>query len=201
MTHTSSQNGILIAINKDIEGLNLKDIENYQPNKISAIMNSMEAEKPTFLQVEIKVNNKPLTIIGTRIRIDNGNEKDLKARKDQLQALSQYVKDIETAVLIMGDFNNGMYKQPNWNWDLIENSFDEDYKIHTPIKGFSWKKNGYKNGFKNDHIIAKGLKITDPQYSWEFMKSDKEAYNHGENFNPKVGYPDHAILIADFNLD
>ena len=60
---------------------------------------------PDFLHGIITVDQKKVNIIGTRIRV-----LDYKERFKQLQALNEYIENINGAVVCMGDFNSGQIR-------------------------------------------------------------------------------------------
>ncbi len=154
-------------------------------------------EGPNFLRVDIEIDGKPLAIIGTRFPPDD----DMEIRKKRLDALVEYVGSIRIPVVIAGDFNNGNYAHRLWNWELIVDTFGgAGCVLYTPIERYSWKRNGYEGGFKIDHIVARDVTLTNPLYSWDFMKRDTLIYANGDNFQPPVGYPDHAVLTANIEV-
>lgn len=98
--YITGQNGILIAIRKNIYGMDIST------KQISTDINSDQTEKPNFLQVTVNYKNNLLTIIGTRIRIKDSSQKDYQNRKKQIDALIEHLADINNNVVIIGDFNN-----------------------------------------------------------------------------------------------
>ena len=174
-------NEVLIAV-KDNE--NLISTAPYHDMQIFKEVHADDA--PNFLQVEVNFHGMPITVIGTRIRVDKDNA---ESRKTQHAKTIEHIRKIENPVLLTGDFN--------CNKNLLE-SFYESYAVHTPEEGFSHRSYG-SNLSKLDHIVVKGLEVTNPQYSWDYMKRDK-IYD-GDNYNPAPPYPDHAILTANIEID
>lgn len=91
----TTQNGILIAINKNIDNLDLNNIEQYQDNNVSFLINTNIAEMPDFLQVKLEINKRPLIIIGTRIRVETDkydyNGPKLILKQKQFEALDEHL--------------------------------------------------------------------------------------------------------------
>lgn len=211
MTYISSQNGILIAIKKHIEGLNLEEIKKCEGDKISTTMNTGIAEKPDFIQVELKVEEKqPIFIIGTRIRVDSGkntdDDKKVALKRNQFKELDAYLSKIGSGqVICAGDFN--AYWPSIWktkkNTTLPKTS--QTYDLHTQWdlakKQFSYVLPiGTKCTF--DHIISRGVAVSNIEYNWDFV-SISNGYDNlkAEDYKSHlIGLPDHAILIADIEL-
>ncbi len=220
MTYTSPQNGVLIAIKTDIEGLNTigDNIKVTHEN----IPNSLD-----ILSVNLKYDEKQICLIGTRIRVKNKNYKD---RGSQLSELVEYVRKIKEAnkdisIIIAGDFNHGkihgdesgfdesVYKkkklvQEPCSYHRIKNLFKEiNCQVYTPVGEekdiFSWS--GGKYFLKLDHlIISDDLKVKgkdmEPEinYHWDFVTTKngygvKKPKSYKSESNSR---PDHAILIA-----
>lgn len=218
MTHTSYQNGILIAINKNIEGLDLEEIKKYKGDKTSSTMDTDVAERPDFLQVEFKIKDQLIFIIGTRIRDDS-----FKNKREQFENLLKQVKSIGEggAVIIAGDFNHGAIKnesdenynyegsvREDYNYQLIRKLFiDINYATYTPDYGtygrkFSWVMENPAIKIKEDHVITRNVKVTNEDYLWDFV-SQNNGYGNLKAADYKThlkGLPDHAILVADIEL-
>jgi len=100
---------------------------------------------------------------------------------------------------ILGDESSTDYKDVKqlykgkwteyYNYHIIKQDFKEvGYDIYTPSKGYSW--GGY---IKNDHIIAKNLKI----FKYEYKQSNSEINKYISMGDYCPGIPDHAILTAN----
>jgi len=221
MTYTSSQNGILLAVSKDEF-----DIEHAQ---VVRDMDTAQPEKPDFLQVTVKHNNEPFTIIGTRIRVGDKNNNlnmDFQSRKNQFDGLKDHLTNINNTTLIMGDFNNGsIFNEYNkqyiysncarqyYNFQMLWRDVEGkiNWNFNTPDKGGTYgnkfsivteEKHTKKTYYtKEDHIISKGLDITDCDYKWDFVKAENGygSLNY-RNFKSKMkGLPDHAMLVVDID--
>lgn len=208
--YISGQNGVLIAIKKDNEDFDINSA------MISSELNTIQTEKPNFLQVTIEYNEKPLTIIGTRIRPRNEQFK-----KEQYEILKEHLESLEGKVICAGDFNV-------WSSFIVGNNKGQwnlkptDYDFRTPTNTWSNSKYSPKNEpstwshvgkgkadilYKSliDHIVTKGVTIIKEKlnYSWDFV-NENNGYG---NLNPEdyksnlVGLPDHAILSATIKFN
>lgn len=220
--YITGQNGILIAIKKNIDGLNVKTA------KISTNINSGQIEKPNFLQVTVNYKNNLMTIIGTRIRMKELSKIDYQNRKKQIDALIEHVVAIKNHVIIIGDFNNSKicgdenkrYKDvkenyhytfdgsvsvlyDTYNYHILKDTFEDNgFSISTPdnIK-WSWvDRNKYK--YRQDHIFSKGVEISEIEYGWGFVNKDNGyGYLKQEDYKSHmISQPDHAILTADISF-
>lgn len=163
-------------------------------------------EYPNFLALTLTVDDKELTVVGTRIKTDSyynsPQEKvnqDYKDRNIQLDNLFKYLeKNIQGSTIITGDFNNGYYKDNDivetylatekgrkyYNYPMLkEKAISKGYKLHTP-KGYSC------GTLKLDHILTKDCKVVSINYDWSFTSNP--SYR-----NDTIGFPDHAILTAE----
>ena len=208
-SYTSNQNGVLIAIKKNIEGLDIKSA------RVSTEMNTDQTEKPNFLQVTVSYNEQPIFIIGTRIRYDD-KEKQLNALYDHLNSLNKK----ECKVICIGDNN----ATPRFLWKEIKSKC-KDYKLDSP--SYNTDNDTYKRNNKEyccwsyvhkdgegidkgkaslDHIISNGLTVTSSDYLWDFVneengyKKDHVIIQPEDYKSDLVGLPDHAILIAEVML-
>lgn len=217
MSYTSYKNGIVIAIRRDIDGLNLEQLIDYRTNCIINDIATPIKEKPDFLQVTLKINENTLAIIGTRIRVcidkNATEEQKNQFKKDQFRALDEYLSNIEIDnVICAGDFNAywgmGWKNESNHTLPITKNT----YELRTPkwnIKNrlFSYVlKNNKLVSF--DHIIFRSKKNTieieesNVNYDWKFVNEG----NGYENLKPDDyksclnGCPDHAILTATIKM-
>jgi len=152
ITHTSGNNGILIAVKKQI--LNNADSiadQVYQTEIVTTTMTTKIKDKPNFLQVKLNIGEKELYVIGTRIRVkldevaarelnievrpkqklsDEGKDKiqktQIQFKNQQLKALKEHLDSIspDAAILCGGDFN--AWKNP------IQTVMGSRYSVSTP---------------------------------------------------------------------
>lgn len=215
MTYTSSQNGILIAINKNIDDLELEDKKIFGQNLISTKLSSNQIGNPNFLQIKFQVNKQTVYVMGVRIRQDS-----FKNRRKQFELLLDQVKSIkkDDYIIIAGDFNHGAIKYESdleydykgndreyYSYQMIFREFmDINCEMHTPDKGryghkFSWVMKEPMIKIKEDHLITRGnMILSESDYKWDFLTcGNGYKYLKPEDYKDvKCGYPDHAILIA-----
>lgn len=209
--YVSKQNGVLIALRNDVFNLDSA--------VVTTGLNTSETEKPNFLQVTLKHNDIPFTVIGTRIRVARDQELNIKLKKNQFKALDDHLSSMrEEHVICIGDFNVYWSNKDGSIWNKKENytlpKTSESFELHTPK--WNYEKNHFSYVLENnslvsfDHVITRGIKITPAsmQYDWSFINKENGYY---KSCNDKVltpsdyksdliGLPDHAILVADFNL-
>lgn len=211
MTYTSSQNGILIAINKNIDNLDLNNIEQYQNNNVSFLINTNIAEMPDFLQVKLEINKRPLIIIGTRIRVETDkyvyNGPKLIFKQKQFEALDEHLSSLNVDnIICSGDFN--AYWSYNWktNSNTTLKKSSKLFELHTPV--WNPQKGKYSYVLQNDskvsfdHIISKGIVVSNEDYLWDFI-SKENGYDNVtlEKYKSHLkSLPDHAILIANIEM-
>lgn len=224
-------NGILIAIREDFKNSN-----NIKINKPVECMeaNNKHQEQPNFLQLNIIVNEKPVSIIGTRIRIGSTSRSDLIERREQVLSLIDHLDKLKVRdkekyenIIIAGDFNNlkisgketeyylterknyhGTVRFDTYNYHILKDDFynyagmDVSTPKSEPNKPtWSWVDK-YRNKYKQDHIISRGVNVSATEYVWDFVNKDNgySGKNPQDYKSSLVGYPDHAILIADVEL-
>lgn len=178
---------------------------------------------PDFLHVTIKNGKEKFHIIGTRIKIGSPPKKlsykenqefqinDANERMQQINILVDYLKKLEGNICIAGDFNNYFYTEESkinsWQHDLmyLQNYYSYPLLVekmskiyltnHTPHgetnKVYSWANksvHSVKKFIRNDHIFT-NLNVLNKEYYWGFLNS--------EDYSDKIGYPDHAMLVAN----
>ena len=112
----------------------------YNLQKVQGALGKSPA--PDFLHGIITVNQKKVNIIGTRIR----GVLDYKERFKQLQALNEYIENINGAVVCMGDFNSGQIRGDE------KASYNEEVKS---LYEYTKEKKLSDLRFYNFHIIKK----------------------------------------------
>jgi exonuclease III len=190
-SYVSGQNGVLIAINKNTMGL---DIMSFESVVSSTKMNTDEVEKPNFLQVTVKYEGKPLTIMGTRIRTRYKimNQSENQFRIEQFNALYDHLAGYkEQRIICAGDFNPVCSRKnldinktkhekdksegkETWGyWWVVDKLKDIPFKIITPVReDGSWV--GKNNEmYLNDHIItSSNINVSDEEYNWRFVTKE-----------------------------
>lgn len=202
ISSVTKNNGILIALKSC--SFNFKDTFDY--SKIT-VKNGNDVlignDLPDFYEIKVTWNNKPLSIIGVRIKGDITGT-NTKYRRNQFQALDDYLSKQNHNVLCVGDYDAfwGNSWSTNKNTTLRRTAAN-GYQIYTPKynkdKG-DWYSYFEPNTFKNltDHLITN---IDNPmimvEYDWSFINPAR--YNvsiAAESANKPKGMPDHEILKA-----
>lgn len=211
--YISEQNSVLIGIKKDIEDFD------YGSLKTTTQMNGNCKDDPNFLQISANYNKKPFTIIGTRIRVGDGGEEDLLARKKQRESIYTHINSLEniTQLICIGDFN----ATPRFLWitesltgylDLKSKGFElacPSYNTinntyHRVNKEYSCWSFVHKDGVgidkgktSIDNIISKGVYLDNLDYIWSFVNQNNGyGYLKPEDYKSDLFLPDHAILTA-----
>ena len=197
-----NKNQILIAISNKIYISN--------GGQLKWLPNDINGSNPNLLQVEVQFKDKSLTIIGTRIRVNNTKATIYEKRKfikDQLETLENYLRGIHsTKVISIGDFNI-------WHtWANKNLNLPQEYTITGPK--FNMNSNDFKSldnwsfvfedGSKApiDFIISKNITLSNLKYDWDFV-TPNNGYGYLKPEDDKsdlTGLPDHAILTASIKI-
>ncbi|AEN77683.1 hypothetical protein [Ligilactobacillus ruminis] len=181
--------------------------ENNMPNFTSVILKEKDTEKE-FLFCGLRI---------TMARcIDNNASKAEQQKQYKQQAAlrreqMEYVLSVTDKcehVLIVGDFNN--YRRgvdlEEWNVGCI-NCGKQDYTVYTPNGQSIYKEDAMSDDyeFPEDHIVSRGIEVSNYRYDRKFIKWDtsgiyKKAGTDFSDWSYLHGYPDHATLIAEFEL-
>lgn len=197
--YTSDTNQVMIALKKET-GFAIKNI---------LAINPLEEGRPEFLQIGAEWKGTSLTIIGVRIKTQGTTEQ----RASQFEFLSDHLKSLKnTNILCAGDFN--VWKNPLSEKLAInlDNIFSPEYSMkpgdfNTLDTWSAVIKNPKTNLIGKaliDHIVAIGIRIHSysVEYNWDFVTNG----NGYENRKPEdyksdlIGLPDHALLLAEFEL-
>lgn len=148
---------------------------------------------PEFLQVDIGIEKKKVSIIGTRIKIQNTTQ------SQQFDHLKRHLKKIDS-FLCLGDFNVANKK--------LSGIFSSVANVYGPriVNGYHSFVHKGGNACGLDWIISKGIKdvyngYQDAKdspyatYDWSFLTSENgyETKTKDDYLGIK-GIPDHAIL-------
>ena len=208
------QNEVLIAWKNNIFSIDRERIE----KPLACV------DMPEVLAVPLRWNKRKIIIVGMRIKLFNN---DYVMRKKQFEKVMDLIRakyNDHKYLIIGGDFNNNKsnYKscwwKDKWSLGVIDSVAKENQYIRvTPdsIEGSSiYIKNNYTL-FQEDHfLVSEGIEIKGIHYCRNFTKCNSDIYLHGEDFqvyNSQLktvtwaipfgsGIPDHAMLIADFDL-
>ena len=217
-TYVPGENGILIAIKKDSKELMA---DSYQ---VSIDMNTVEEDRPNFLQVRLNgEKDKPLYIIGIRIR-DSNHTPQFEALRDHLISLSDHAR-----VICIGDFNewpkpaqqklcsivkvyapryndfhsvnNPMYIHPS-RWSYVPKPTKKRPEGEAVIDFIAVRNVKILKNSEDDLSRKRGYKMY-AKYDWSFV-NEKNGYGKLTAKDLKteaVGLPDHAILTAECAID
>ncbi len=197
ISSSTKQNGILIALKKKTYDF----IETMDYGKSNVNTNEILSgnNQPDYYEITVGWEGKPLTIIGTRIRVDLDSEES-SFKQDQFKALDDRLSSIKNNVICVGDFNAywpGIWKTPK-NYMLPKTS--KTYSLYTPQYGKGkWYSYVGKNNklVQLDHLITNitGKKI-EVKYDWDFLNPLMYGHSISSDSYKPSGLPDHAILKA-----
>lgn len=195
--YTNNGNQVMVALKKE-SGFIVKNV---------VTVNPIDKNKPEFLQVETVLENTPLTIIGARIKTQ-GNNVEIAS---QFKFLSDHLRLLkDKKVLCAGDFN--VWKNPLSEKLCInsDNIFTPKYSMkpsdYNTLDTWSVVIKNLKTGVVgkslSDHIIGFGMYSDSIKYNWDFVKKVNGYGNkRPEDYKSElIGFPDHAILFAEFEL-
>lgn len=201
-------NDILIAVRgKEIKVESVSYFKAY-PDELNSTFCIQWENIPENLRVDITVNNKPVTILGIRIKDLKG---DYSSRKIEMETVMKWVKEITNPIVISGDFNNLRVNTPiqDWNLKVLDELLGKEFIRKTPAN-HSWGltySNGQFDGYiKNDHLICNNISEFEVEnYDWNFVRNRNYQLDDKDGFGQKkakipVGDPDHGILFAKIKL-
>lgn len=182
-------NQVLIALKKE----KFEETEIVEVNSINVINKSL----PEFLSVRLKIGDKDLYVIGTRIKTEGDTN---KAQFDFLNNRFQLM----TSFICLGDFNSTVSN--------VQRILNSKFEVRAPrtLNYENWSfvhKNGDKVGI--DLVVSKGININKlkernnqfVEYCWDFIKKENGYIkSSSEYLDPFDGKPNHAILIGSFSV-
>lgn len=186
-------NGIFIAVKKgfaEINGAPNEDLKTYYK----------EEDQPNFLQLDIVVDGKPISVIGTRIQVcEDMTRSAYIERRQQLVSLVEHIVKLGNKnIIVAGDFNNakirgdeaadyltvrdnyrGKVTFDTYNYHIMKGIFAKaGLTVFTPLGeqyscGFNLYEGKPSNGYlKEDHIITtKNLKVENSKYCHSFIEN------------------------------
>lgn len=186
---SSNYNQVCIALRRS---------RNFQIDKI-IVEDSFDINIPEFLQIDVHINEKQLSIIGTRIKTQ-GNSKI-----NQYQFLKTRLTSLNTA-LCLGDFN--------CVFNTLKNNMGNGLDVYGPRITNNYYSFVFKDGSRQglDWAITKGIScVKNPYddivespyatYDWEFIKYKNGYKNKTEKDYLNIeGLPDHAILKGAIDI-
>jgi len=145
------------------------------------------AVPPNFLHVILKESG--INIIGFRMPVFEKNPTKLKRQTWEL-ILHIANKIINYPSIITGDFNTSPQDPKSKCGNYIKQITDAGWYL-APEKGFSWIHQHSGTKRKIDHaFVSPKLKVIHAEYNWDFLKEMPNSI-------PKIGYPDHAMLVVE----
>ena len=162
-------------------------------------------------------DNKEFNVVGYRIRVGNKESKeDYECRARQMRIVVNKLSELTGPTMVVTDSNNLRRgaKTKEWNLSVLDSMLTEvGYERNTPngssIYAVCSASPEYE--FAEDHIITKGITVSNIEYDREFVKRDTDVYLWGKDFTKhiegttyykqiRVGYPDHAIVKGYFEV-
>lgn len=192
ISSSTKANGILIALNK--ESFLFDNTFNYHTESVitgNQVLTGTDI--PDFYEIRVTYNNKPLSIIGVRIKTSFSNNKTHK--QNQFKALDMYLATLTHDVICIGDFGTDL--QQNHILPNTKCSFD----LYTPTFDDYWWSYVQPNSLRLqlDHLISniKNKKIS-VRYDWDYLSKHRIGIQPA-SYKLPCGLPDHAILKAEIN--
>lgn len=202
----NKQNEILIAYNK---------------KKYSKIGNkytwqsNYDKDSPDYLDICLNdIYGNSFVVVGTRILVnyyDYNNphsvNNEMKARAKQGHKIACRIKELNEqkyTIIGGGDLNIGRRNNKNeyWNKLIFEKEMPSELYVTIPdgVSHEAYKRND-SAGCPDLLFYTKELKINYKPFDWKFVNSCKNIYIDGEfTKGIPVPYPDHAQIIASFDL-
>lgn len=186
-----------------------------------------EKQTPNFLHVCIDYNEKPLHIIGARIKIQSFNNafssaklalqiKEARERLIQVNKIADYIEALDGTVILLGDFNNFHYFEhqtvDSWKHDkeYLQNYYSYPLLMETFSKvGLTPCSPTGKNNKVFSWINSKLNENNPKRYIRnDHLFTNARASNVHYNWNflehpdykKQVEFPDHAILTASITI-
>ena len=194
-------------------------VEYYQLlNVDDCLITAKENDNPNYLMVELKdQNDKKFNVVGYRIRVgskESTNEYEGRAR--QMKIVTEKLALLNGPTMVVTDSNNlrrGATRK-EWNLSILDSMLAAaGFKRNTPEGSSIYVETAVspEYEFAEDHIITKGVDVTDVLYDRDFVKRDVSVYKWGKDFSERiegtnkyrqirVGFPDHAIIKGYFRI-
>lgn len=189
-------------------------------NVDDSLITAKENDNPNYLMVELKdQNDKKFNVVGYRIRVGRYNYKDKREyefRARQMKIVTEKLALLNGPTMVVTDSNNlcrGATRK-EWNLSVLDSMLSEvEFNRNTPEGSsiFADTAVSPEYEFAEDHIITKGVDVTDVLYDRDFVKRDVSVYKWGKDFSERiegtnkyrqirVGFPDHAIIKGYFRI-
>jgi len=161
-------NGIFIAVKKGFAEINGAPNEDLKTD-------CKEEDQPNFLQLDIVVEGKPISIIGTRIQIGGGVTRSayIERRQQLISLVEHLVKLGNKNIIVAGDFNNAKIRGDEAADYLTVRDNYRGEDINEPLVTFDT----YNYHIMKGIFATAGLTVFTPpgeQYSYGF-KLDRDG--------------------------
>jgi endonuclease/exonuclease/phosphatase (EEP) superfamily protein YafD len=165
----------------------------YAHRRYDLVMPNIHPSVPSNV-LEVSLAGPDVTVLGFRMPAFEGKDRALK-RPTWNWLLGEAERLRASSALIVGDFNTAPGDSKTKCGDCLEKLVQCGWQHARPASGYSWRHPRFKTKREIDHIfLSPSLVPTQVEYSWEFERLVPEGTSR------KAGYPDHAMLICEFNL-
>ena len=143
--------------------------------------------------LEVHLTGLGITVLGFRMPAFDGQDRTLK-RPTWNWLLGQAHQISGELAIIVGDFNTAP-GDPRANCgDCFENLVQDGWQHVRPVSGYSWRHPGSGIERQIDHVfLSASLIPRKVAYSWTFERIAPDGTSR------KVGTPDHAMLLCEFD--
>ena len=183
-----------------------------------SLITAKENDNSNYLMVQLKdQEDNEFNVVGYRIRVgskESTNEYEGRAR--QMKIVTDKLAALTGPTMVVTDSNNlrrGATRK-EWNLSVLDLMLSKvGFKRNTPKGSSIYAETAVSQEyeFAEDHIITKGIEISDVEYDREFVKRDTDVYMWGKDFTKhidgtsfykqiRVGFPDHAIVKGHFGI-
>jgi hypothetical protein len=143
--------------------------------------------------LEVSFASSGVTVLGFRMPAFKEKERALKRRT--WNWLLEEADRLRTgSALIVGDFNTAPGDSEARCGDCLEKLIQSGWQHVRPASGYSWRHRQSGTERQIDHIfLSASLIPRRVEYLWGFERLAPEGKSG------KVGYPDHAMLVCEFD--
>ena len=182
------------------------------------LISAQDNDNPNYLMVRLRDSEgKEFNVVGYRIRVGRYYYKDKREyefRARQMEIVTEKLAALKGSTMVVTDSNNLCRgtRRKEWNLSVLDSMLSAVGFIRNTPEGSSIYEEiaaSPEDEFAEDHIITKGIEITDAEYDRDFVKRDTDVYIWGKDFKKhiegasnynqiQVGFPDHAIIKGYF---
>jgi endonuclease/exonuclease/phosphatase family metal-dependent hydrolase len=143
--------------------------------------------------LEVSLAISGLTVLGFRMPAFEAKERALK-RLTWNWLISEADRLRAGSALIVGDFNTAPGDSKALCGDCLATLVEGGWQHVRPASGYSWRHPQFGTERQIDHIfLSASLVPRRVEYLWEFERLASEGKSR------KVGRPDHAMLVCEFD--